>query len=259
LFSNEAFIEATRGFVCIRIETYESKASQQRVRSLLGGRFANTAFCIFDPQGEERLSGSGRSPSVLAGRRDGGDPASIIRVMNRIASEYREEVQPGPALLQDFDTFRQALNVASADQRLLLVVTSGDADTQQNLRTALSHRDMLGRFHTDSVGPDSDPGWEDALEGEANGPGILIVRAGQFGLEGEVMRQLPDGASADEIKEALAACNALFASLEERKVYEAHVAEGRRLGINFENEIPYGEDRDGDGEIDRDQRPRRRD
>ena len=39
--------------------------------------------------------------------------------------------------------------------------------------------------------------------------------------------------------------NTAFASMEDRKVYSQHVSTGRRKGIYFENEIPYGEDRDG--------------
>ncbi|MEM7014061.1 MAG: hypothetical protein AAF585_21590, partial [Verrucomicrobiota bacterium] len=41
-----------------------------------------------------------------------------------------------------------------------------------------------------------------------------------------------------------------FAQTEERKVYSDHVALGRQEGILFESGMPYGEDRDGDGEID---------
>lgn len=257
LFSNEALIQASREFVCIRIETYENKASEQRVRSLLRGRFANTAFCIFDPEGEERLSRAGRSPETLAGRGGDGDVDAIVREMNRIASAYCDEIDTDPALLQDFETFRQALNVASADQRLLLVVTSSHEQMLGNLREVICDDEVIGRFHIDLVGPDSDAGWADSIQGEHAEPGILIVRSGQFGLEGEVMQQLPQGASVDEIKRALRACNTEFASLEDRKDHGEHVAAGRRQGIYFENEIPYGEDRDADGVPD--QRESRRD
>ena len=227
------------------------------VRSLLGGSFANTAFCVFDPDGEKRLSRSGRSPRSLIGRRTRGGDESIIKEINRIASRYKSRGNYEPALLQDFDTFRQALNVASADQRLLVVVTSANAAAEQNLRKALSDDDIIGRFHVDLVDSQSDDGWEKSLEGESERPGILIVRSGQFGVKGDVLKQLPETAGSDEIKSALLESNKRFASLEKRKVYNEHVAAGLRQGIYFENEIPYGEDRDGDGAIDRKQRRRR--
>lgn len=254
MFANEKFIEATRDFVCIRIETYENDESEKMVRSLLGGSFANTAFCVFDPDGRERLSRSGRGPNILAGRRSDGGVATTIREMAKIASRY-EAVETGDALLQDFDTFRQALNVASADQRLLIVVSTGDKLAKQNLRSVLADESLVGRFHVDLV-DEHDDSWSEAIQGDEDEPGFVIVRSGQFGLEGEVMQQLPKTASVEQLQRALSSSNDRFASLEERKDYAEHVTAGLREGIFFENEIPYGEDRDGDGEIDR--QPRRR-
>ena len=71
------------------------------------------------------------------------------------------------------------------------------------------------------------------------------------------MKQLPETASTDEIKSSLLESNTEFASLEKRKDYDKHVAAGLRQGVYFENEIPYGEDRNGDGIIDKQQRRRR--
>ena len=243
--------------MCIRIETYESKESEKMVRSLLGGRFANTAFCIFDHQGKQRLSRSGRSPGSLVGRQSEGGDESIIKELNRISSRYQSSGESGPALLQDFDTFRQALNVASADQRLLVVVTSDNEATRQTLRKALSNDENVGIFHVDIVDGKPDDNWAKAIEGERREPGILIVRSGQFGLQGNVMRHLPESASLEEIRDALRESNQEFASTEKRKDYDDHVAAGLRKGIFFENEIPYGEDRNADGIIDNQQRRRR--
>jgi hypothetical protein len=64
LFSQKEFIDASRNFVCVRLESYESKEHQDMVRSFLDGRFENTAFCILAPDGKERLSGTGRSPNA---------------------------------------------------------------------------------------------------------------------------------------------------------------------------------------------------
>jgi hypothetical protein len=142
LFAKKEFIEASRKFVCIRIETYENKESEAMVRKLLNGKFANTAFCVFDPQGKRQLSSAGRSPSQGLqtrggrGRGRGGPSAkpgsgtaaeddshdNVIRQMQRIAGQFKSTGESEETALQDFNTFRQALNVASADQRLLMFV-----------------------------------------------------------------------------------------------------------------------------------------
>ena len=52
MFSDPEVIEASRKFVCIRIDSYASEENQKIVRSYLNGRFANTAFCILAPDGK---------------------------------------------------------------------------------------------------------------------------------------------------------------------------------------------------------------
>ena len=90
-----------------------------------------------------------------------------------------------------------------------------------------------------------------ALNADAADRGILIVRSGQFGLDGTVVDRLGLDASSDQIKDALLNANQRFSTVEKRKDYQSHVQAGRRQGIKYESVIPYGEDRDGDGEIDR--------
>ena len=64
------------------------------------------------------------------------------------------------------------------------------------------------------------------------------------------MDHLALDADTSVIMKALLAANDEFAKTTEKKVYANHVRKGGRLGIYFEGAIPYGEDRDGDGEID---------
>ena len=266
MFSDEDFIKASRKFVCVRIETYESKDSEEKVRALLGGAFANTAFCIFDPEGKERLSRAGRGPSMVLSSRGGrggqlrGD-AGVIQRMNQIAANYKTRGQKADAVLQDFNSFRQALNVASADQRLLVFLNAEEKKRQSveaELRKAFSSTDVEGKFHLKLKDKGMDESWVKVVRGASKKPGILIIRAGTFGLDGEVLKRLPLSSSAREIKAALLGVNESFALLEDRKIYRDHVTSGRRQGIYFENEIPYGEDRDGDGKIDNQRRGRRR-
>ncbi len=272
MFANEDFIKASRKFVCIRIETFESKDTEEKVRALLNGAFANTAFCIFDPTGEERLTRSGRGPSqslATRGRRgqqaESGDDVMIER-MNRIAGNYQAVGKAEDAILQDFNSFRQALNVASADQRLLVLVDVGKVDVENDsrkqveskLQKVFANDEIKGKFHLKFTNQETDKNWSKVIKGVTSKPAIHIVRSGTFGLEGTAMDQLPLSASADEIKQAMLKSNEKFASLEKRKTYSEHVKAGRRQRIYFENEIPYGEDRDGDGKVDNQRRGRRR-
>jgi len=82
LFSTEKFIEASRDFVCIRVETYESKRSEAMVRQLLRGKFENTSMAIFNPDGTEQLTRGARSPEQVFSERPGpgeqADSATII-------------------------------------------------------------------------------------------------------------------------------------------------------------------------------------
>ena len=120
---------------------------------------------------------------------------------------------------------------------------------RETLRPVMGYADILGRFHADFVG-EGDEKWADAVDGEKSKSGLFVIRADQFGQKGSVVRQLAADAEADKIKAALLAANAEFAKTEKRKVYSDHVAQGRRERVYFENGMPYGEDRDGDGKID---------
>jgi hypothetical protein len=253
LFSTKEFIEVSRSYVCIRIETYENKEAEERVRSLLNGRYANTAFCLFDPQGKRRLSRTGRSPSQVMGGWGSDSNDSIIEELEDIASRYRQKGKATDTVLQDFLSFEQALNVASADQRLLVFVNSDKAAARKlspTLKALFADNEIVGRFHLDFAG-DEDSRWRKAIKGAKSKPAINIIRAGKFGLEGTAMSQLPLDSTLEDIKAKLLADNQKFSSTEERKVYASHVMEGKRKGIKYESEIPYGEDRDGDGEIDK--------
>lgn len=170
------------------------------------------------------------------------------------AARFKPTDQDGEAVLQDFNSFRQALNVASADQRLLIFVNSEKESIQKSLRTALADEEVAAKFHLDFADQKTDKKFNQLIMGVDNKPGLLIIQAGKFGQDGVVMKQLAEAATSEQILTALKECNEQFASTETRKTYSQHVMEGRRKGIYFENEIPYGEDLDGDGKVDRQKR-----
>ena len=171
--------------------------------------------------------------------------------MKRIASEYQPK-SDGAAELQDFLSFRQALNVASADQRLLVFVNADKAAVEKlspTLKKLFADKDIIGRFHLDFVSKE-DAEWGKVIAGAPSEPAINVIRAGKFGLDGTAVSSLSLDTSLEDLKTGLLAENKKFSEVESRKDYAGHVRAGRRQGIKYETEIPYGEDRDGDGQID---------
>ena len=228
----------------MRIDSYETTEHQKYVRTFLDGRFENSAFCLLAPNGQDWLTKAGRGPEMVLGHR-----SSVIQ-MKTVAAKYPDKKSGAQAIVQDFHSVRQALNVASADQRVLVIV-SGSKEQTDGLRTSLqsvaNEERIVGKFHFDF---DETSDWYKQIKGLKAGPSIVVVRPGEFGMDGAVMKQLPLAADSSEIIKTLLVANSEFAKTTKKKVYSSHVAKGTKLGIYFDSVVPYGEDRDGDGKID---------
>lgn len=214
------------------------------MRRFLGGRFENSVFCILSPDGREWLTRANRGPEMVLGRR------GAASAMERIALEYPAKADLDEAIVQDFHSFRQALNVASADQRVLVLVNAPadrERELRESLRAVASDDRVTGRFHIDFEQGDE---WKEKIEGTGDKPGIVLINPGEFGMSGSVIKQLPLDVDAETLVSAMTAANKSFARTTKKKVYSQHVAKGRAEGVYFEGAVPYGEDRDGDGEID---------
>lgn len=230
----------------MRIDSYESEAHQEWVRRFLGGRFENSVFAILAPNGQDWLSRGDRSPNQVFG-----SDARVLSGMKAIADRFPGKGDLAEALVEDFHTVRQALNVASADQRVL-VLTAGSGDevsgARDSLRAIANHKDVIGRFHFDF---DTGYGWRQTVKSVKSASGIFLIRPGEFGMDGDVMAELEINAVNSAILAALEKARAEFAATTDKKVYSEHVAKGGKLGIYFEGNVEYGEDRDGDGKVDR--------
>ena len=197
------------------------------------------------PDGQEWLTRASRGPEQVLGR------SGATEALHRYALMYPAKADPKDALVQDFHSFRQALNVASADQRVLVVINAPaeqEAKLRQSLRAVANDKSVIGRFHFDF---EQDGGWKANVTGTSEQPGIVLIHPGEFGITGKVLKQLPLNAPNEQIIAIMRQANTQFAATTEKKVYSQHVAKGNREGIYFEGAVPYGEDRDGDGEIDR--------
>ncbi|WP_018970501.1 hypothetical protein [Rubritalea marina] len=248
LLSDPEFVAASKDYVCVRLETYESESTQQRIRSLLDGKMKNTAFVVYSPDASEKLTRSGRSPYRIFGGGDGNN-ASVIAGMEKIASRYPQRNTQEAPLLQDFDSFKQALNVAAADQRLLVLSIGAKPETVATLRKVANHPELAGRLHFDQVG-DGDRGWQSKVGVETLSQGIVVIQADRFGQTGRVVQEVALNTSSDVLSKTLVQLHAQYRMREERQHYGNHIRQGRREGINYHNSMPHGEDHDGDGKID---------
>ena len=171
--------------------------------------------------------------------------------MESIALQYPAKAELDEAIVQDFDSFRQALNVASADQRVLVLIHAAEQQESQlreSLRAVANDEGIVGRFHFDF---DHGDAWKKSIDGSKDKSGIVLINPGEFGMSGRVMKYLPLDVAAADLITALTDANAEFAKTTQKKVYSEHVAKGHSKGVYFEGAVPYGEDRDGDGKIDR--------
>ncbi len=242
MFSDPDVIKASRKFICVRIDSYESEENQKIVRSHLGGRFENTAFCVIAPDGKERLTRSGRGPQHIS--RDFDDIAAI-------ADRYKSRGDILNSHIPDFNSFALALNVSSADQKILLLI-AGDEDeivvAGKRIRSVVWNKNVMGRFNYDFESDSSS--WTGPLSSKSKGSGFHLIRPGEFGLEGKIVMSLSLNASNSNLLKAMVVANRDYAKSTKKKVYSSHVVEGRRQGKRIEMAVPFGEDRDGDGKID---------
>ena len=259
LFAKEEFINISRKFVCVRLESFESIEYQALVRKLLKGRFANTAFAILKSDGETLLSRAGRSPqrAFNAGAKNapGSEEAKrsnaiVLEKLQAILALYPNKETDFKAIVQDFHSFKQALNVASGDQRLLVYTVGADkVDDRAIIKKVANDKAVIGRYHFDFSGK-LDADWSDVIIGDTFKKGVFIIQPGEFGQEGKILAELSLLATKDHVITELSAANQKFAKSVRRKVYVEHLAKGRKSGIKYENNMPWGEDRNADGKID---------
>ena len=114
----------------------------------------------------------------------------------------------------------------------------------------MSNKDISGKFHVDFGTAATDREWSQSIRGVKYKSAYFVIRADEFGQQGVVVDQLPLTTSVAELRTSMLDANQVFAESEERKAYAAHVADGKQQGIYFEQQIPFGEDKDGDGVID---------
>jgi hypothetical protein len=228
-------VAASREFVCIRPQTYESAEEAEILSWVFSdrrGNLHNTSFGILSSDGKTKLSRTGRSPSMVYGTAEEFEDA-----LHDIAKEQRTaSKQPieGVPVLPDL---RIALDVAAADLRPLVVAYSTDAKELASMRTLLEglawSDAFVGRLRYVVLDR------SDALEGFEDmrlEPGISVVEAEAYGRGGEILVHAGTRTSKSKLAKLVATGLEEFDAV--AKNVRAHVAEGARKGIEWEPAIP---------------------
>lgn len=257
MFAQKEFVELSRSFVCVRLDTYESEKNQKVVREVLHGKLANTAFVVFAPDGKTQLCRSSRSPGMTFGnkgwRKDGNALEESIAGLAQFVEKHPGVGRPEEALVPDFYSFGQGLNVSSADQRLLVmtVAPSGQREALKNSLKAVANDPKLrGKFHYD-MAQNSDAKWAESIENVKSRTGHFIIYPGEFGLKGKVMVRLPLNVNTARMKEMMEKANAFYMGEVKPKNFRAHLEKGQALGMSYVAKMPLGLDKNRDGVLDR--------
>ena len=239
--SQPAVIAASRRFICVRLATYESAEEAEFLKSVFLGRsgeLENTTFALLAPDGRTTLSRAGRSPDfAFRGTRELTPAAEMAQSMDAIAKRYEKSALKDPAEMPVAEDVRLGLDIASCDGQPLVILCGDDAAARKKLAERVGAASwtepLLGRAAY-AVATKADD--LKAVEGAPKGAGLLVVQPDTYGLTGKVLASAPQGADAARIAQTLT--DGFAAHRAPAKDPRAHIAEGRRLGIDWKTEIP---------------------
>ncbi|MCB1282274.1 MAG: hypothetical protein KDB18_12210, partial [Salinibacterium sp.] len=221
-------------------QTYEDQAEADFLVSLFAGRtgaLENTVFCLLGPDGEERLSRSGRTPAW-----EFRDAETMAKALDRRFERFAEKAK-SLAALPLHDDLSLGLNVAACDLRPLVVLKSPDEFTMAALEKRVAklawQDDHIGRQHyLKIVGESKDDRFKDLQLAD----GLSVLEATPFGAGGRVLAQAGLKASTKELDETLTSGRARHAPAPKSR--RQHMREGRLQGIKWESEIPVTDPED---------------
>jgi len=227
-------IAASRSFVCVRLATYEDETEAVFLKaftSTKSGELENSVFGILAPDGRQKLIRSGRGPKQVFA-----DAAEMAEAMKKIAAKYPGKAKEGPMALPLVATVKLGVNVAAADNQLLVIVVGKDAAARKPLEdklvTLIWNDEFVGRFIFAS-GTAVDLA---TIEGKKQEFGLVIVEPEQFGRTAKVVSSLSVDASAARIATGLRNAVAQFKPTE--KTFMNHVRFGQSQGVFWEPRIP---------------------
>ena len=229
MLSAPEVVAASRNFICVRPQTYESSEEAKVLTYVFSGRkgLQNTSFALLDPDGK-KISRGGRSASMVFGELE-----AIEAALKETAEPYSKEAKAIEALPVVRD-LRLALNVAAADLRPLIVVRGEDEKKANELAMSVAKfawsEELIGTCHYVVLFT------EETVEDFTPALGVTVVEPDPYGLGGKSLVHVAADAEPKALGKALT--KTVEAYEVESREYSAHVREARRRGIRWETEIP---------------------
>lgn len=233
-------IEASRAFVCIRPNTYESADEAKVLEGFFRGRsglLENTTFVLLASDGKRRLSRAGREPQMVFG-----DADTFANELRAIAAEH-QGVEAKSLALPLLADMRIGLNVAACDSRALLVVHAKDdaalTALQTRLASSLWAANIPALVRCVAVVLGKDATQDAALAAMVPLPateGLSLVAPDPYGRKGAVLKTI---AAATKDAEVVSALREALADYQPKpKDANAHIRDGDRAGIHWQTAIP---------------------
>lgn len=232
-------VTASRQFVCVRPQTYESAAEGEVLLGLYPRQMdalRNTVFALLDPAGDERLARTGRSPSQVWR-----SPADFAEALDGLAAEFEVDEERGAPALPLLAALPIALNVAACDD-LPLVVWRATEDEQrdeldQRLRAIAWSDAHIGQWQWVEVREAAELGLIEELDEDFEG--VAFLAPDEYARGGRVLAQLAVDVDATALARGF---DSALASFEPpRTNSRRHLELGRREGIRWEGEIPVSD------------------
>ncbi len=235
--SDENVIQASRNFVCIRLATYEDESEAEFLRTIFVSRegdLENTVFALLSPDTKENLCRAGRGPQFAYST-----PRALASGMDKIARNYqpRDHVARTTARLPQLKNVRLGLNVSSCDglpSVICVARSDGEATTMHTTLAPLAFsNELAGKFVYSTTTDPAELGSVKNYEGKS---GFLLVKPGEFGLDGELVSQFEVNTDAADLKTAMIDYANGVAKVQ--KQHSDHMRKATLDGKNWETEIP---------------------
>ena len=235
--ADKGVIEASRNFVCIRLASYEDAGEAEFLKTVFVGRsgeLENTVFVLLSPDTKTNLCRPGRGPNFAFPT-----PAKLAAAMNKIAARYSADknVENSNPALPQLKNFRLGLNVSACDGVPLLLCVGETASDVEQLKRQIAplafDKSLAGKFVYASATSGDDL---NSVVGYESQSGILLIRPGEYGIEGKLEKVFAADISNNELQSELLRYANSFEKAPKR--HHQHVRKGRDAGKTWKTEIP---------------------
>ena len=234
--SNDALVNASRNFICIRTATYEDAEEAEFLRKIFsgrGGELENTVFALLAPDAQSTLSRTGRSPQ-FAYR----SAQAMAAAMNDLALKFPGKPETPVTSLPVMKDVRLAVNVSACDGLPLVVVYGKDEEQLKELEKEILplafSPNLSGKF---TYAKTTNPNDIDTIIGfDKDEYGFAVIIPSQYGISGKVRYQWPAAVEPAQLGSGLLALANGTSKVE--KNHNQHVRGGMNQGILWKTAIP---------------------